>query len=147
MKSNLVVATCLLLLIQNAAFAGEVTSQILTKGSTSWDGSTIQYPTDNPEIVVKKISIDTGGNETTLAIHCHTTPLAAYVLTGSVKVVKTTGEEKLFKTGDAFIEVMKTWHKGVFTENTELLVFYAGKKDIPLSLKQDGDAEWSKLCN
>jgi len=147
MKYYLTIAACLLLLMQTTAVANKVNSQILTKGSTSWDGKAIQYPTDNPEIVVKKITVDTGGNEAALAIHCHTTPLAAYVLKGSVKVVKTSGEEKLFKTGDAFIEVVKTWHKGVFTEDTELLVFYAGEKDVPLSTKKDGDADLIKLCD
>jgi hypothetical protein len=66
---------------------------------------------------------------------------------GSLKVVKPNGAEKLFRAGDAFIEVMRTWHKGVFTEDAELLVFYAGEKDVPISVKQDGDPKLQKLCN
>jgi quercetin dioxygenase-like cupin family protein len=147
MKDYLAAAAWLLLLMQNAVFAGDVSSKILTQGSTSWDGGAIEYPLDKPEITVQKITIDTDGKELTLSIHCHTIPLAAYVLKGSLKVIKATGEEKSFHAGDAFIEVMKSWHKGVFTEDAELLVFYAGKSGMPLSIKQDSDTELSKSCN
>ena len=146
MKYYLTVAAWLLMFAQGIATAG-VTAEILAQGATGWDGGAITYPKNNPEMTVQKISITTDGQEVVLPIHCHTIPLAAYVLTGSVKVIKTSGEEKLFKAGDAFIEVMKSWHKGIFTEDTELLVFYAGEKGVPLSVKQDADGELSKLCH
>ncbi len=147
MKYCLTVAACLLLLIQNPTIAQEVSAEILAKGSTSWDGGAIQYPHKNPEMTVQKIAIDVNDQEIILPLHCHTIPLAAYVLKGSVKVVRSTGKEKLFKAGEAFIEVMNTWHKGIFTEDTELLVVYAGEADVPLSIKQNGDIKLSKLCN
>ncbi len=146
MKYHLTVAAWLLVFAQGAANAG-VSAEILAQGATGWDGGAITYPKTTPEMTVQKISITTDGQEVVLPIHCHSIPLAAYVLSGSVKVVKTSGEEKQFQAGDAFIEVMKAWHKGIFTEDTELLVFYAGEKDVPLSIKQDGDSELTRLCN
>jgi quercetin dioxygenase-like cupin family protein len=146
MKYYLAAAASLFLLLQNTVTAKEVTADILVKGSTSWDGGAIAYPQGKAELIVQKIAIASGGKEISLAMHCHTIPLAAYVTKGSLKVVKASGEEKMFKAGDAFIEVMKTWHKGVFTEDAELIVFYAGEKDVPISTKKDGDANLIKLC-
>jgi quercetin dioxygenase-like cupin family protein len=136
-----------LLLLHNSAMANEVTADILVKGSTSWDGGAIAYPEGKAELIVQKITVTPGDKEISLAMHCHTIPLAAYVTKGSLKVVKANGEEKMFKAGDAFIEVMKTWHKGVFNEDAELIVFYAGEKDVPVSTKKDGNADLIKLCN
>ena len=146
MKSILVVASWLLLFMQNTTLASEVLSSILVKDSVSWDGGSFEYVNGKPEISVQKIDINTSGEEVSLAVHCHTIPLAAYILKGSVKVVKPSGESKLFKAGDAFIEVMNKWHKGVFVENTELIVFYAGKKGIVISFKKGNGSSLSKKC-
>jgi len=148
MKLLLVIVSSLFLFMQNTvAVAGDVSSTILVKGATSWDGSSFNYAQGEPEITVQKISINTGSEEVSLAVHCHTVPLAAYVLKGSVNVVKPSGESKLFNVGDAFVEVMNKWHKGVFVEDTELLVFYAGAKGVELSVKKDSNAPLSKSCD
>ena len=73
-------------------------------------------------------------------------PLSDYVLKGSVTVVTAAGKSRLFKTGEAFIEVSNTWHKGIFNEDTELLVFYAGKKGVPLAVKQGDSSPFAKEC-
>ena len=138
MKVILVVASGLMLFMQNTAAAGEVSSSILVNESVSWDGGAFEYAKGKPEITIQKLDISTGSEEVSLAVHCHTIPLAAYVLKGSVKVVNSSGENRLFRAGDAFIEVMNKWHKGVFVEDTELIVFYAGQKGVTLSVKKDG---------
>lgn len=134
-----------LLLSPLAAVAGDVSTAILAQGSASWDGGSIQYAEGAPELTVQQIKVEAGGELVSLPIHCHRIPLAAYVAKGSVRVVKSSGEEHLFKTGDAFIEVMGQWHKGTFVEPTELIVFYAGAKGVPLSIKQ-GEAP-AQVCN
>jgi len=146
MKMIVFIAGVLLLCMQNATAADEVSSSILTHGSVSWDGGAFEYAKGKPDITVQKIDISTGSEEVSLAVHCHTTPLAAYVLKGSVQVVKPSGESKLFKAGDAFIEVMNKWHKGVFVEDTVLIVFYAGEKGVALSVKKDGSSPLPKSC-
>ena len=147
MKTIFLVSTLLLLFGQNILAIEAVSSSYLIKESTSWDGSAFEYAKGKPEITIQKIDIRPEGNKAvSLAIHCHTSPVAAYVLKGSVQVIKPSGEHKLFKEGDAFIEVMNEWHKGIFTEDTELIVFYAGEKDIPLSFKQEAKSPLSKAC-
>ena len=128
------------------AVAG-VSSTILVKESVSWDGGAFEYATKGKsEITVQRIEIIAGGEEVSLAVHCHTMPLAAYVLKGSVKVVMPSGENKVFMAGEAFIEVMNKWHKGIFVEDTELIVFYAGKENIALSANNDSSSPLSKYC-
>ena len=146
MKVILVVASGLMLFMQNTAAAGEVSSSILVNESVSWDGGAFEYAKGKPEITIQKLDISTGSEEVSLAVHCHTIPLAAYVLKGSVKVVNSSGENRLFRAGDAFIEVMNKWHKGVFVEDTELIVFYAGQKGVTLSVKKDGGSPLLKAC-
>jgi len=146
MKYSLFITCWLFLFMQDAIAADKVTSHILVNDSKSWDGGVFEYPEGKPKITIQKIDVKTNGKELSLVIHCHTMPLAAYVLKGSVKVIKTSGEDRLFKAGDAFIEVVETWHKGTFTEDTELIVFYAGKVGVPLSIKPEGVAKLSTPC-
>jgi quercetin dioxygenase-like cupin family protein len=124
----------------------EVQSTILTADSVSWDQGAFQYPDGTAKITVQLLEISPRGKTLSLAVHCHSMPLAAYVMKGSVEVVKLTGESKLFTQGDAFIEVMNKWHKGVFVEKTELLVFYAGNDLLPLSIGEDGDPALAANC-
>lgn len=146
MKIILGIMTGLLIFVQSTIAIGEVSSTILVNESVSWDGGTFEYAKGNPELTVQKIDISAGSEEVSLAVHCHPIPLAAYVLKGSVKVVKPSGENKVFKSGEAFIEVMNEWHKGIFVEDTVLIVFYAGKKNVALSVKNDSSSPLSKSC-
>ncbi|MEM7027935.1 MAG: cupin domain-containing protein [Pseudomonadota bacterium] len=144
---NIILIPVLLLLLLNQLHAIEpVYSEILAKDSVSWDGKEFAYPTGVPEITIKKITIDPGGKELVLSEHCHTFPLAAYVLSGSVHVEEPSGRYHIFRAGNAFIEVMNSWHKGKFTEPTELIAFYAGSVDTPLSIKKDSDAGHTSGC-
>jgi quercetin dioxygenase-like cupin family protein len=126
--------------------AGEVKSEILSQGTTSWDGGGFVYPSGTPQLVVQKITVETGGAQYALAEHCHVIPLAAYVLKGGVTVIKPSGERREFTAGDAFIEVVNKWHKGVFREDTQLLVFYAGSDVAPLSFKPETQSPLAKTC-
>ena len=138
MKTIIVIST-LLLFVQDALAVGDVSSAYLVRGSVSWDGSAYEYVKGKPEITVQKINISPGDNTLSLSAHCHPFPLAAYVSKGSLRVVRLSGESSDFQAGDAFIEVMDIWHKGIFTEDTELIVFYAGVEGVDLSIKKDAD--------
>ena len=146
MKSILVIASGLLLFMQSTTAAGEISSTILVNESVSWDGGAFEYAKGKPEITIQKIDISTGSEEVLLVVHCHPIPIAAYVLKGSVKVINSSGENKLFQAGDAFIEVMNKWHKGIFVEDTELIVFYAGQEGVPLSVNKDGSSPLLRAC-
>ena len=147
MKNILLTLSALLLIHSQAAAADNITSTILHSGSTSWDGEAFAYPDGEPEISIQKITFRSDGKEVALPVHCHPVPIAGYVLKGSVRVIlKSTGKSRLFKEGEAIIEVSNTWHHGVFTEDTELLVFYAGKKGVPISVKEGDASSVSKGC-
>ncbi len=116
--------------------ASKISSTILIKESVSWDGSPFAYSKGIPEITVQKVTVRTN-EEFIVAMHQHTIPLAAYILKGGVKVVKESGESVLFEAGAAVIEIMNQCHQGVFTEDTEIIIFYAGEKGIPLSMMKE----------
>lgn len=142
---KLIIAVFLLLLTISSGFAQETVSvQVLTKGSSSWDGNPVSYSQGQPELSIVKINIPF---DVQLPLHCHPTPLAAYVTKGRLEVIKKSGKKKVFSAGDAFIEVMNSWHKGKgLADDTELIVFYAGTKDIPLTIKPDNEKTDTQLC-
>ncbi len=113
--------------------ASKISSTILIQDSKSWDGSLFEYGKGKPEITVQKVSIKTN-KEFSVAIHQHTMPLAGYIVKGSVRVVKESGESTLFEAGDAAIEITNQWHSGIFAEDTEIIMFYAGEKGTPLAV-------------
>ncbi len=54
-----------------------------------------------------------------------------------VTILKITVPKGVLKAGDAIAEVVDQWHFGANTgdEPTEILVFYAGVKDKPITVK------------
>jgi quercetin dioxygenase-like cupin family protein len=63
---------------------------------------------------------------------------AAYVLSGRLTVEKRdTGERKVVNAGEALAETVQTTHRGFTTdEAVELIVFYAGRVDMPVSVAE-----------
>lgn len=146
MKRLLIVSFFSFIFSQNTSAIETIRSTILTSDSVSWDGGNFNYPGGNAKIIVQKITIIPDGKPLVISEHCHPIPLAAYVLKGNVRIEKKSGHYHIFGTGDAFIEVMNTWHKGEFTEHTELIAFYASNKDMPLSVKEDKTSQYSEKC-
>ena len=111
----------------------QVKAEVLKQDTVNWDGGPIAYPSGQAEISVLKVSIPAGSKT---ALHCHPVPIAAYILSGSVEVITKAGHSHTFNAGDALIEVMNQWHTGygVSDELTEIIVFYAGAKDVPRSV-------------
>ncbi|NIP29860.1 MAG: cupin domain-containing protein [Candidatus Dadabacteria bacterium] len=105
--------------------------------NTSWDGKSFYYPQGTPQVSSYIVEIDSGK---TLDFHCHPVPTFAYILEGTVEVETSDGLTKTFKSGDAFVEVMNTWHKGKAIEAPlKILVFYASAENIPISIKANNN--------
>ena len=148
MKKNSTLLFLFLFCFSNASFAIEpVYSTILTRDTVSWDGGGFHYPEGTAQIIVQKITITPGDKDFYLSEHCHPIPLAAYVLKGSVHVAERSGQYHIFSAGHAFIEVMNTWHKGKFLEDTELIVFYAASEGTALSVKSGDTSGNADNCN
>ena len=115
------------------------TTPLLNSG-TSWNGGAINYPEGAPNVTAVKIRLKNG--EVT-AIHCHPVPLFAYILKGQLRVTTGLGQSRVFKRGEAMVEVMDTWHQGKAVKGpVELIAFYAGVEGTPVSeVLGDGNSD------
>jgi quercetin dioxygenase-like cupin family protein len=110
-------------------------STVLLKTDHSWDGVKYgSYPAGQPELTVLKISIPP---HTALPWHTHPMPNAAYVLSGTLHVESKDGKHKTtLNAGDVLPEMVGTLHRGWTEESpVQLIVFYAGVKDMPTAQK------------
>jgi quercetin dioxygenase-like cupin family protein len=108
--------------------------QPLLQATRSWDGTPYRaYPGGQPQVTVLKITVPP---HTALAWHHHPMISAAYVLSGQLVVEKrATGQRKVIRAGQALAESVNAVHRGYTTDQwAELIVFYAGKAGLPLSI-------------
>jgi quercetin dioxygenase-like cupin family protein len=136
---KLLCGICLALLLSSNAFAGDVNAvqvDVLTKTSVSWDGNPLpDYPKGTPQITILRIKIPPGVQ---LPFHEHPVINAGVLLSGELTVV--TEDKKILhlKAGDSIVEVVNKWHYGKNEGNkpAEILVFYAGAPDVPITVKK-----------
>ncbi|MCA9413080.1 MAG: cupin domain-containing protein [Candidatus Omnitrophica bacterium] len=110
--------------------------EVLAKTSKMWDGSPLpDYPKENPEVTILKVTIPA---HTELPMHKHAVINAGYVLSGELTVVSEEGPEMTLKAGDTLVELVDKWHygKNEGDEDVEIVVFYAGEKDKPITIKK-----------
>jgi quercetin dioxygenase-like cupin family protein len=142
MIKKVVIAVGLGLMLCCNAMAGgtsDVTVAVLAKSGSSWDGASLPgYPDGDPEITLLRIEIPPG---VVLDTHMHPVINAGVLISGELTVV--TEEEKTLhlKAGDAIVEVVGTWHygKNEGAEPAEIIVFYAGVADEPITVKPGFD--------
>ena len=111
--------------------------ETLVKSDTMWDGTPLpDYPQEKPEITIIKVTIPA---KTTLPMHKHPSINAGYMLKGKLTVVSKEGKEKRLQAGDPLIELTNKYHygKNEGDEDVEIVVFYAGTKGAPLSIKHE----------
>lgn len=136
MKCPLLSALTLSLAFCFSAQAAKTTP--LLDAEKSWNGGTFHYPEGTPKVTAVKIRLKHG--EST-AIHCHPVPLFAYILKGHLRVTTGRGESRVFKRGEAMVEVMDTWHQGKAVKGpVELVAFYAGAEGTEVSELQGSEA-------
>ncbi len=111
-----------------------VTSTQILQTKTTWNGTGFEYPDEeSPEITALRIEF-APGSET--AWHRHPVPSLAYIISGELEVtLKENSETKILRKGDAFAEVIDTWHSGKNTgkEPVVLVVFYIGAEGVKLT--------------
>ena len=116
----------------------------ILKTSRSWDGAKIEYPKGDPEVTAIIIKMEEGYDT---GYHCHPVPNLAYMLKGEIEVEVFNGPKNIFREGDAFEEVIHSWHRGkVLKGPVEVLVFYVGEKDIPITIRPKGDDLKNEKC-
>lgn len=132
-------ALFLALLLTSSTFAQDnptVQVEVLSKTSTSWDGSNFEYPKGQPEITISKITLPPGFK---LPMHKHPNPLGGIVLKGEIVVTREDGTTHTVKEGESIVELVDTWHYGKndTDQPTVLLAFYIGEVGVPLSINKE----------
>lgn len=110
--------------------------EVLTKTSTCWDGRALpDYSVGKPEITILKITIPPKAQ---LPLHKHPVINAGVLVKGALTVVTAAGETLYLKAGDPIVEVVEKWHYGKNEGEApaEIIVFYAGIKDSPITVKE-----------
>lgn len=130
----------LLFVVATPTYAFEASEALkvtpLLKTTTSWDGAALKYPEGEAEITGLQIEIAVGAET---GWHLHPVSSFGMVLEGELEVSLRDGRKKLMKAGESLAEVVNTEHNGrnVGKVPVKLLVFYAGAKGVPLTIKSE----------
>ena len=136
---KLIYGICFVLLLSSNVLAEDVNAvqvDVLAKTSLSWDGSHLpDYSKGTPQITILKIKIPPGVQ---LPLHKHLVINAGVLLSGELTVVTEDNRTLHLKAGESIIEVVNKWHygKNEGNETAEILVFYAGVLDTPITIEK-----------
>jgi len=136
---QLVCAICSSLLLASPVCALDSASaqvEVLAKTSASWDQSRMPaYPAGTPEVTILRIKIPPGVQ---LPLHRHPVINAGVLLAGELTVYAEGDKILHLQAGDSIVELVNQWHfgKNEGTETAEIIVFYAGSVDSPISVKK-----------
>ena len=136
---KLIYGICFVILLSSNVLAEDlnaIQTDILAKSGLSWDGSRLpDYPRGSPEVTILRIKIPPGA---LLQLHKHTVINAGVLLSGELTVVTEDGKTLELKAGESIVEVVNKWHygKNKGDKTAEILVFYAGVIDVPITVKE-----------
>ena len=140
MMKKIFYGICITLLLTYNVMAREVSSvqvETLSKTSSSWNGNALpEYTKGTPEITILRIKIPPG---TKLPLHEHPVINAGVLISGELTVITKDNKTLHMKAGDPIVEVVNTWHygKNEGSEVADIIVFYAGIKDKPVTIKEE----------
>ena len=135
---KIIVGICIVFFLSINAWADDpknVVVETLAKSSTSWDGVVLsEYPKGKPEITILRIKIPAGAE---LLMHEHPVINAGVLLSGELTVVAKDKKTLHLKAGDSIVEIVNKAHygKNEGTKMAEIIVFYAGTVDKPITVK------------
>lgn len=138
MKQLICAICCSLLLASPIRALDSATAQVdvLAKTSASWDQSRLPaYPAGTPEVTILRIKIPPGVQ---LPRHRHPVINAGVLLAGELTVYADGDKILHLQAGDSIVELVNKWHfgKNEGTETAEIIVFYAGTLDTPITVKK-----------
>lgn len=134
MKSTIIV-TSIILITACAGHVNTVEVNQLAKSTKSWDGETLpQYPEGQPEVTILRIKIPAGAE---LDMHYHPVINAGVLLEGELTVITDEHKTLHLKAGDSIVELVNKKHygKNEGKETAEIIVFYAGVENKPITIK------------
>jgi len=94
-------------------------------------GQPLSYPADGPPKITAMIVTIAPGEKT--QVHKHPVPLFVYILSGELAVKYEGKGTKRFAAGDAYMEAVDWWHKGINKGDVpvRILVVYIGSEKLP----------------
>jgi len=107
----------------------------LAKTVRSWDGETLpQCLQGQPEVTILRIRIPAGSK---LEMHHHPVINAGVLLKGELTVVADDNKTLHLRAGDSIVELVNKKHygKNEGKEAAEIIVFYAGVENKPITVK------------
>ena len=135
---KIIVGICIAFFLSINLWADEVKNVVvetLAKSGSSWDGEVLpEYTKGKPEITILRIKIPAGAE---LPMHEHPVINAGVLLSGELTVVTKDKKTLHLKAGDSIVEVVNKAHygKNEGTKTAEIIVFYAGTVDKPITVK------------
>jgi len=132
------IVVVLIAAITAGAFAqqGQTTKQLL-QTSTTVAGSPLRYPAGTPKFTAVLSTLQPGG---TTPRHQHPVPTFIYVARGTLAVDVDGGSSRVVKAGEAFMEVVDTWHQNrnpSATEPVQYLLVFAGDDKTPYVIRDN----------
>jgi quercetin dioxygenase-like cupin family protein len=113
---------------------GQTTKQLL-ESTTTVAGTPLKYPTGTPKFTAAVSTLEPGG---TTPRHQHPVPTFIYVIEGTLAVDVDGAAPREVKAGDAFMEVVDTWHRNrnpSSTERVRYLLVFAGDDKTPYVIR------------
>jgi quercetin dioxygenase-like cupin family protein len=123
----------ILLLTPMVLCAQGATSRELLKTGSTWNGAALTVAAlARPEVRTVLVELAPGA---ATGWHRHPVNNYAYILEGTLKLELEDKTTHVFRQGEAFAEVVATWHQGSNIGSTPLkiLVFYTGEAGQPIT--------------
>lgn len=114
---------------------GQTTKQLL-QTSTTVAGSPLKYPAGTPKFTAVLSTLQPGG---TTPRHQHPVPTFIYVVQGTLAVDVDGSGPRVVKAGEAFMEVVDTWHRNrnpSSTDPVQYLLVFAGDDKTPYVVRE-----------
>lgn len=116
----------------------------LLKSEQSWNGDNFSYLAGKPEITSVKLTLQQGKDA---PFHCHPVPTMGFIAKGKVLLETPDGKSAEYSEGQSVVEVMQKLHRGkALSEEAEIIVFYAGVKDIPNTVFPEDKENFKRYC-
>lgn len=135
-KIRVLLIVNLLLFFASVQCVYSAQTKILLKTTKTWDNTEFKrLNITNPEVTVLHITINKGEK---LSLHKHIMTNIAYVKRGKLTVTSENGKQITVSKGACLSELIDTYHYGENKgkEPVELIVFYIGEKDTPISIQK-----------
>ncbi len=134
MKKLILLVALVLPVCVSALDSKSVVVEELAKTTKSWDGSELpSYKEGQPEVTILRITVQPNVE---LPWHTHPVINAGVMVKGKLTVITKSGEKHELAAGDTIVEVISKIHRGINngTEPAEIIVFYAGVVETPLTV-------------